>query len=238
MAAGIVQSARRPARSDRLFYTGMAVTAALVVLVGFAPTYYLRSTVSRGTLPALLQAHGALFSAWIVLMVVQATLIARQRTDVHRALGWVGAALAALVATAGVTAGLATARREAAGGLDEAARAFLTIPMFSMVVFAGLVAAAIVCRRRPQAHKRLMLLATISILDAPIARWPGAPGALGVSLLVDLFVVVAMAYDFLSRRRVHPAYIVGGAIIAGNQALRDVVGRSDAWQAVARALIG
>ena len=101
----------------------------------------------------------------------------------------------------------------------------------------GLVAAAIVCRRRPQAHKRLMLLATISILDAPIARWPGAPGALGVSLLVDLFVVVAMAYDFLSRRRVHPAYIVGGAIIAGNQALRDVVGRSDAWQAVARALI-
>ena len=231
MAAGIVQSARRPARSDRLFYTGMAVTAALVVLVGFAPTYYLRSTVSRGTLPALLQAHGALFSAWIVLMVVQATLIARQRTDVHRALGWVGAALAALVATAGVTAGLATARR-------EAARAFLTIPMFSMVVFAGLVAAAIVCRRRPQAHKRLMLLATISILDAPIARWPGAPGALGVSLLVDLFVVVAMAYDFLSRRRVHPAYIVGGAIIAGNQALRDVVGRSDAWQAVARALIG
>jgi hypothetical protein len=146
--------------------------------------------------------------------------------------------LAALVAAAGTTAGIMTARREAAAGLEDAARAFLTIPILSILVFSGLVAAAVIARGRAQAHKRLMLLATLSILDAPIARWPGAPGALGVFVLVDLFVAVAILYDVVSRRRVHPAYLWGGAIIVAGQTLRDPIGHLAAWHAVARALIG
>lgn len=216
----------------------MSLAALLVVLVGFAPTYYLRSRFFTDGLPAHLHAHGLLFSAWIVFAAVQTWLIAAGRRAWHRTLGWAGAALAALTTASGVTAGILTARREAARGLDDAAQAFLTIPIFSMAVFAGLVAAAVAWRRHPQVHKRLMLLATISILDAPIARWPGAPGPIGVFVLVDLFIVAMFVYDLVSRGRVHPSTLVGGAAILGNQALRDAVGRSDVWQAMAQAVIG
>jgi hypothetical protein len=216
----------------------MALCAAVVVLVGFSPTFYLRDRAAVGPLAAHLQVHGILFSAWIGLLVLQAALVALRHTSWHRTLGWGGAVLAGLVATAGTTAGLLTARREAAGGLQDAAEAFLTVPLSSMLVFAALVAAAVAVRGRPQAHKRLMLLATISILDAPIARWPGAPGAVGVFVLVDLFIVAAVLYDIVSRRSVHPAYLWGGAIVVASQVLREPVGRSDAWHALARVLIG
>jgi hypothetical protein len=238
MTAGAPAAAHGPGRFDRLFYLGMSVCIAVVVFVGFAPTYYLRASLSTEALPLHLHVHGLLFSAWIGLLVVQTWLVAMRRTSWHRALGWGGAVLAALVAAAGTTAGIMTARREAAAGLEDAARAFLTIPILSILVFSGLVAAAVIARGRAQAHKRLMLLATLSILDAPIARWPGAPGALGVFVLVDLFVAVAILYDVVSRRRVHPAYLWGGAIIVAGQALRDPIGHLAAWHAVARALIG
>ena len=232
-------AAPRPSRDvDRLFYLGMAVVVAVVVFVGFAPTYYLRSSASSGALPLHLHVHGLLFSAWIGFLIVQTSLVAARRTSWHRRLGWGGAVLAVLVVAAATTAGITTARREAAAGLQDAAEAFLTIPIFSMLAFSGLVASAVLLRSRPQAHKRLMLLATISVLDAPIARWPGAPGATGVFVLVDLLIVAGILYDMVSRRRVHAAYLWGGAVVLASQWPRDPVGRSDVWHAVAAALIG
>jgi hypothetical protein len=226
------------ARLDRMFYLGMSIAVGAIVLVGFAPTYFLRSRFTDEPLPSHLHLHGVLFSAWCALLVVQATLVASRRVQWHRALGWAGAVLAVLVIAASTTAGIQTARRVAAAGLEEEARSFLTIPLFSMIVFSGLVVAAVAWRARPQTHKRLMLLATISVLDAPIARWPGAPGATGVAMLVGLLIVAAAAYDLASRRRVHPVYVWGGALVVGNQLLRDVVGRTEAWHALARVLIG
>jgi hypothetical protein len=116
--------------------------------------------------------------------------------------------------------------------------AFTTTPFFSMAVFLTLVVAAIVRRVRPQTHKRLMLLATINLLDAPIARWPGAPGLSGVYVLVDLFIVAGILYDLVTRRRVDSAYVWGGAVVVAGQALRDIIGQTTAWQAIARAVIG
>ena len=105
-----------------------------------------------------------------------------------------------------------------------------------MTVFLALVAAAVALRSRPQTHKRLMLLATINLLDAPIARWPGAPGLTAVYVLVDLFIVAAILYDLATRRRVDPAYVWGGALVVGGPT-RDH--RSDGRRhAITRALIG
>jgi hypothetical protein len=216
----------------------MSFAAAVIVLVGFAPTYYLRARYVAEPLSPLLQLHGALFSCWILLVVVQTMLVAARRVSWHRVLGGAGAVLAALVVVAGTFAGIVTARREAANGLEDAARAFLTIPLFSMTVFAGLVFAGIASRSRPQTHKRLMLLATISILDAPLARWPGAPGATGVALLVGLLVAGAMVYDVVTRGRVHRAYLWGGAAVILNQWLRDIVGQTSAWAWFAGTIIG
>src|SRR3712207_2906720 len=83
-------------RRERMFYTGMAVAAAAVVFAGFARTYYLKPYFGTPSLTPLLHLHGVLFTSWIVLFVVQTTLVAVRRVNVHRRLGAVGGAVAVL----------------------------------------------------------------------------------------------------------------------------------------------
>ena len=225
-------------RHDRQFFTGMSIAAAIVVFVGFAPTYFLRG--SDQSTPAYLRVHGFLFSAWIVFFVAQTSLVAVRRTDLHRRLGWAGAVLALVMVIVGTNAGI-TAMRGRFPAEGDAALSFLTTPLFSMVAFAALVTAAIRLRRDPQTHKRLMLLATISILDAAVARLPFAflrSSTWNYIPTTDVLLAAAILYDLVSRRTVHRAYIWGGLLLVIEQALRIPVGETDAWKAIALAMIG
>jgi hypothetical protein len=110
-----------------------------------------------------------------------------------------------------------------------------------MITFLILTAAAVYYRRRPEAHKRLMLLATINIVDAAIARWPLAfisSTAWGYCVVTDLFILAAIAYDYASRRRLHAAYVWGGLLVIGMQVGRELIGPTGPWQAFARLVIG
>jgi hypothetical protein len=229
------------ARYDRQFYTGMAVAAAAIVFVGFAPTYFLRASYQSTPLPTYLHVHGVLFTAWIVLFIAQTSLIASRRTSLHRRLGWVTAALAVVMVVVGTTAGIWSMRRQVDAGFAQQAQAFLTTPLFSMMVFAAFVAAAIKLRRDSQTHKRLMLLATISILDAAVARLPlevMRTSSWAYLPATDILLAAAILYDVVSRRTVHQAYVWGGVLLVIEQALRIPVGETAAWQAFARAIIG
>ena len=229
---------------DRLFYGGMAIAMALMVLAGFAPTYYLRlmgagpkATLSGGPFTSLVHLHGALFTAWIVLFIVQTALVAAHRVAVHRRLGVAGAVLAAAMVVAGTTVAIATAARGSApAGVDPLG--FLVIPIFDMVLFATFVIAALVLRRDKEAHKRLMLLAYISILVAAVARLPGVlamgpPAFFGLSYL---FVILAAIYDFVTRRRVHRVYLWGGAFMIASVPLRLLISTTGPWRAFAEML--
>lgn len=149
----------------------------------------------------------------------------------HRRLGVAGAVLAALV----VVVGTATAIAKAAEGtapLGVPPLGFLAVPFFDMVVFAGLVVTGLWYRRRPETHKRLMALATISLLAAPIARLPfGAQmvGLPGVFALADLFIVACIVYDRISLGRVHPATTWGGLAIVLSQPLRLALSGTGLW---------
>jgi hypothetical protein len=222
---------------DRLFYGGMAITLALTVLTGFAPTYYLRflgdgptATLSGGPFTSLVHLHGALFTGWVLLFVVQTALVASHRVAVHRRLGVAGAVLAAAMVLVGTSTAIATAAR---GGAPPgvAPLAFLAIPIFDMVLFATFVTTALVMRRDKEAHKRLMLLAYITIIVAAVARLPGVLllGPLAFFGLGYLFIVVAMIYDFLSRRRVHKAYLWGGGLLVASVPLRLMISGTGVW---------
>ena len=229
------------ARYDRQFYTGMAIAAAVVVFVGFAPTYFLRGSYQTTSLPTYLQVHGFLFTTWIGLFIAQTSLVAVRRTNVHRRLGWAMAALAVVMVVVGTTAGIWSMRRQVDAGFVKEAQAFLTTPLFSMMAFAGFVATAIVRRRDSQIHKRLMLLATISILDAAVARLPLEflrASSWNYLPTTDVFLLTAILYDVVSRRTVHAAYVWGGLVLIIEQALRIPVGETAAWQAIAGAIIG
>jgi hypothetical protein len=225
---------------DRVFFTGMAVAAAVTVLVGFSRTYFLRPYFQTEPLDAAFHVHGLVFSAWIALFVAQTSLVAAGRTDVHRKLGRVGACLALLMVVVALNAAVHGAQRDiAAGYLTESLR-FFTTPVLSMVMFASLVALAVIARGRPETHKRLMLLATLSLLDAAVARWP-IPGIGDVPLayyaVTDAFIVAAMLYDFVSRRSVSPVYVWGGLAIVVEQWSRDALGATAVWQSLAAKIL-
>jgi len=224
----------------------MAIALALTAFIGFAPTYYLRSlfgapvTVSGSTsLTPLAHVHGAVFTGWVLLFIAQTSLVATHRVAVHRRLGIAGGVLAATMTIVGVATALRAAARGAAPpGVDPLV--FLAIPLGDMVVFPIFVSAALWLRRDKEAHKRLMLLAYISIIVAAVARLPGvlALGPLGFFGLTFLFLLAAIVYDFLSRRRVHPAYLWGGALLVASVPLRLFVSGTPAWKSVARFLTG
>jgi hypothetical protein len=222
----------------------MAVAMGLTVFVGFGPSYYLRflssgpsTTVSGGPFTPLVHVHGALFTAWVLLFIVQTALVASRRVAAHRRLGVATAVLAALMIVVGTSTAIATASRGAAPpGVDPLV--FLVIPMFDMLLFATFLTFALVKRRDREAHKRLMLLAYVCIIVAAVARLPGVLtlGPLAFFGLAFLFILMGGLYDFLSRRRVHRVYVWGGALFAISVPVRSMISGTGAWRTFAELL--
>ena len=223
-------------RRERLFYLGMSAALLITVFAGFAPTYYLRPSFTTAPLMPLLHLHGLVFTAWLVLFVTQTTLVARRRTDIHRRLGIAGGVIASLMIVVGVTTALIRAKQGATPLPALSPLSFLVIPLADMFVFAILVGAGFYFRRRPDVHKRLMMLATISIMAAAIARLPfaimqaGPPAFFG---LTDVFVVACILYDLITLKRVHRATALASLFLVASQPLRLMLGGTNAWLAFA-----
>ncbi len=220
---------------DRWFFTGMAVAVALTAFIGFAPTYYLRSIVGGPPLSTLVHVHGMVFTAWILLFLTQASLVAAHRTDIHRRLGVAAAVLVPLMLVIGWLTAIEAARRGVTPPGGPPPLAFLSVPLGTLLAFAILVIAGLLNRSRPETHKRLMLLATIAVVTPALARlrylgFGGPPVGIGGTCA---FVVVCLAYDRLSHGRVHPAFLWGGVFLMLSLPARFAVGRTEAWRAVA-----
>jgi hypothetical protein len=222
-------------RYDHLFFSGMALAMLATVFVGFAHSYYLAG-VFRAPLPSLtIHLHGAAFSCWILLLVTQTTLVAAGRVDIHRRLGIAGFLLACLMVVLGVLAATDSLVREA-GPAGRDPKFFYIIPLTDMLIFATLICFAFRLRSNPAAHKRLIFVATTALLIAAIARWPigfvfrNAPAA---ALLSYSFLIVLVAYDLWSTRKVHRATIWAAAFLIFVQQIRLPIGESAAWHAFA-----
>ncbi|MET0281993.1 MAG: hypothetical protein ABW278_12850 [Steroidobacteraceae bacterium] len=202
-----------PAARDRAFFTGMAVVAALVVFIGFAPSFFLTvANPQARPLEPIYHFHGAMFSAWMAFFIVQNLLIARGNRVLHVKLGIFGGLLgcAMIVMAFWVTL---HATRSGFGGplgaLPDRIQA-MAVPFLDMFVFAPLFLAGLYYRRRsPDAHKRLMLMATVGgLLGAAIGRAPLFVGELDRQLYLYLALVLAgPLHDLITRRRIHPAYL-------------------------------
>jgi hypothetical protein len=236
-------STRAGLDSERRFFTGIALAMLATVLVGFARSFFLRPLFPDWPSPSepIFYVHGAAFTAWIVLFLVQAMLVGRGRTDLHRRIGPYGAALAVAMIVLGTLGALIAARRPA-GFVDVPVPPlqFLAVPLFDMLLFGAFVGLAVSQRRTPQYHKRWMLLATMCLLTAAIARWPGIlefgpPVFFG---LTDLFVIALAVWDLRSRGRLHPVTLWGGLLLIASQPLRLVISGTDAWMSFARFAVG
>jgi uncharacterized membrane protein YozB (DUF420 family) len=221
------------------FFVGMALAIVATVLVGFAPSYYLKAFSDTAPLSGLVHLHGLVATGWILLFVTQTWLIARHRTALHRRLGLAAFALVPLFSAVSLATAIAAARRDVAIDAEDAL-SFLGIGVSDAVVFFVLASAGILLRRRTETHKRLMLLATICILDAAIGRWPStifSGSAVAYSVWTDVFVLMCVVHDLISRGRVHQAYLLGGLLIVAAHVARITLAHTATWLAIARALV-
>ena len=226
--------------NTRLFYVGMAAAMAVTVLVGFGPTYFARPLFQLTPLSLLAHVHGVLFVAWIVLLLAQTSLVAGRRTDLHRRLGIAGVALALAMIPAGTLLAVDSAKR----GLSPGALnplTFLAVPLGALVMFTGFFAAAFWTRRSPETHKRLMLLATISIITPAIARlWFVGQRAPGDCARTDESVRARRRRVRLEAAPQGPSglHLGRAADSISPGAVRVTIGRTDLWHTIARAMIG
>jgi hypothetical protein len=234
----------------RWFYVWMAGACALIAFAGFTPTYWARVTAGTFTGAPIVHLHGLLFSLWVIFFLVQTTLAATGRIDRHRAFGLAGISLATAMVFVGVIAEINTIRLSSAAGTEAAVRAFAIIPLTVIAIFACLITAAVANIARPEIHKRLMLTATITILQPGIARlFAFAAGAqisgthpppllfsLGPGFVGDALLIVAIIYDWRTRGRPHPVYLIAGAIIVVVQIIRVPLATTQWWYSVTVAL--
>jgi len=232
---------RVPARvNDRRLYILAAILFPLIVLAGFARTYYLKPFFNTPDLPGrIVHLHGIVMSAWVLLFITQVSLVAKRRTRVHQRLGYLGGVLAALVVIVGVLTALYAAARGASAG--PPALAFLVIPLGDMLIFAILIGLALYFRRNLPVHKRLMLLAAINLLPPAIARIPFSfiinGGPLAFFALTDVCLLACVAFDTFKHRRLHPVFLWGTIFLIALQPLRIIVGGANVWLRFAAALV-
>jgi len=229
-------------KSDRIFYTSMGLAIALVTIWGFSASFYLsRWMPAPPTTPdmtGLLYLHGAVFTAWIALMVIQPALIASRRVALHRTLGLFGACVAAAMVVLGNVAAVA-AMHGGFRGLGDP-MVFYAVPFFAINSFAVTVFLAIRWRNFAETHKRLILLSNSALLGAAIARIPLAAIQNGAPFTFifgpDLIILAGALYDWRTRGRVHRVWAVGGAAMVASQIVMMAVMGTAWWHGFAEGM--
>lgn len=221
---------RRPG-AGRYFLVALSVFYFGVAVVGFADEVFGSVDLAH---PLLAYMHGTFMFAWFLLFIVQTSLAASGLLKWHRSLG-----LAAI--------GLAAAMLISMGVVSVAqlgkfkTYATLLVQLLTMVQFGVFFSWGVVVRRNPGAHKRLLTLATLVLLQAAVDRMPWLPG-LGLTdywpfaarlyvLLIPLFV-----FDGVSIKRVHPITIVGTGTIVAAHAVASLFWKTPGWLSLAHAM--
>lgn len=225
----------------RVLYVGLAVLAASIAIVGFWPAYFGPLLAGTAEKTALIHFHAAVYVGWLAIFITQAALAAAGRVASHIKLGRFAIGYGVLVIAVGLLTAFARfAGRVRAGEVVEA-QVQLFGPLLDMLVFAPLFAAAVYYRRAPEVHKRLMIVATTSLLIAAVNRMTflGTPRS---PLLVHLVwmapILLAMAHDLWRKRIVHPVYVLGLVVLVLEGPLvRTPLRQSQLWQDVSRSLV-
>lgn len=257
---GALDQLRRAIATRDRFFFWMSVLLLGILALGFAPTLYLRLLFDPEPIPAYLHVHGAIITAWFVWLVLQTSLIQSRNTALHRRMGEGGAIIACGVVIVGPMATIGSVARMRAAGYDwftdMSAMAELGVDgvtmlsfmaqvvwanFISIAAFAGLVAAAIILRRRPQLHKRLMLFASIAIVGpglARVSRLPGLGGEDGPFVTIALLGLIAamIVHDAKTHRSIHVGTVVGVSVITLGMVLQQFIARSELGLALVLAL--
>lgn len=240
---------RKPDPRDHDFFLAVLAFIWLGIVFGFGSDMLHRARVHATPYPAIVDVHAVVFVSWLCLFTAQMLLVRFRRTDLHRRLG--KAAIGLFIAVVVLGPATAITVHHLALGTPASNPSLISIQLADMLGFTVLGTVALLLRRVPQAHKRLMLLALLCLANAGFHRWwggglrtllgPAANGFWGIFLEINLdalLVVGAMAlYDGIARRRLHPTFVVGATFVLGLQFVAVWLLVSPWWKPVATALV-
>lgn len=221
---------------ERIFFGGMAVLLCAIVVIGFSPTYF-AAGIFRAPLPSpILHVHGAIFTLWMLLFLTQTVLVSAHRVAWHLTLGTIAFCLPPVMIVIGVIAAIdALGRKVSIGPLDPSVS--LAIPLIGIIGFTVLIFASWRERRRPDAHKRLILLACIGLVEAALGRIPwsgmGFSPAAGAVVGLGILVLLVVGYDLVSLRRIHRSTMWGAPLTFATGAFAVPIGMTNAWHSFA-----
>ena len=231
-------------KSDRTFFFTMGIVFALITLVGFAPTYYLRPLSNQPPLSLLVHVHAMAMTVWMALFIVQTALVRADRRDLHKFLGLIAVGVFILIAWAGVMTAIesAAAGKGNIGGrqLTPEARLYRVF-VGNLLHFVGYAIAGFCFRRRAATHKRLMLLAAGAAVGPALSRIHQLFELAPIFHLLPLigFMAVYWSYDLVKYRRIHPAYILAVVVSLATRPhpINRMIMESETWHHIARWLI-
>ncbi len=224
-ATPLRQTQSNPARSA---YVVLGLLVVAIVAYGFSFTIRENLLHPPYPRPAILYVHVAVFSAWIILFITQATLVRARRVDLHRRLGRWGLALGMAIPPVGVATAMAMTRLHVAHGDLDAAGSFV-VPCFDMIAFSSIFAFGALWRRRPEYHRRCMFVATATLTAAAFGRIPALDHAEWFYVGVDALVLLGAMLDFMASRRIHPVYWYAFPALIVGQLLTALIRWSPWW---------
>lgn len=219
-------AAPRPARTvrrapllEKYFYFGMSLLVAAVVVYGFSHTVDQRLIHANPAPPWILWLHGIVFSGWLAFFIFQSALIRTHNVKLHRKTGWFGAGLGALIPVLGISTAIIMDRFDFSQFHRADAKVFFSIQLWDMVAFATAFWLAVYWRKKPEFHRRLVLVATCALTAAGFGRFPWLP-PYSFYAGVDALIVLGVVRDLIVNRRIHVVYryalpaFVAGQIVA------------------------
>jgi hypothetical protein len=228
-------------RDRSRLYGLTGLTVFVIALIGFSRTYYLRAWFDVPPLTMRLHLHGLVLTLWLVLFLVQSMLISVGRSSLHRRLGFAGVGLAAaVIVTTYLTAIEAAQLDGSRGGITAADRLYSTIVI--LVLFGVFVAVGTLFRKRPDIHKRSMLLATLAIVGPAATRAAVLLVGRGIRdphiYVMSALLLMALLSDWRIRGRPHWSLLCGSLVLIASQLTRRLIGGTEAWALIGNWLIG
>jgi hypothetical protein len=224
---------------DKYFYFTMALLFAVIVVWGFSQTADSNLFHATPPRPFLLWIHGAAFSAWIVFYIFQSALVRTRNVKWHRFFGWFGAALGASMVVLGCVINVVMTRFHTVQTHD-AEPTFMSIPFYDMLAFGTLLTLAIAWRKKPELHRRLLFIATCSLMDAPFGRFDIIFNNSLFFVGVDLLILLGVARDLLVDHSVNKVYRYALPLVIIGQSFSIYLwhGAPSWWLGITKAMIG
>jgi hypothetical protein len=216
----------------RPFYIGLSLLMGVIAVVGFWPTYFGPLLLGASAQPLIIHLHATVFAGWLALFLIQAALAASGRVQWHRRLGRIGIGYGMLVIVLGLVTGLVRSAERFRAGLGGEFLLFAALA--DMTMFSIFFGAAIALRRKPQLHKRLMLVAATMLLVAATARMTFLPSTTLRQAVWVSPILLALLHDFRSRHVIHPVYLLGLGAVVVRAASPQFIAETETWSAITR----